>query len=326
MFCHSAVLEINTTVATIVSQLLFKNIAMTKFVLLFITSLIFASTSSQAKPLKIASWNVAWLGSHEYNKRTAADYQALAHYAKQLDADVIALQEVESAQWAKKVLGDNYHYYFTTKDWVQRVGVAVRKDQGYQISATEYKALDQGLARRGMDVTLSKDGKKIRLLAVHLKSGCFDRALDPASVAKMPEATEKEQYAKTACAELSRQIKPLETWIDARAQEKTPAIILGDFNRRFIQDIKKDYAENQGLWQAIDDEGLENLWAPTLHAESKCWGGYYKDYIDHVIFNPLAKKHYVQNSFEQLVFKPKYTREISQKLSDHCPIAVEVSL
>ena len=46
----------------------------------------------QAEVLKIASWNIAWLGSHEFNKRTADDYVQLAKYAAQLDADVIALQ------------------------------------------------------------------------------------------------------------------------------------------------------------------------------------------------------------------------------------------
>ena len=82
----------------------------------------------------------------------------------------------------------------------------------------------------------------------------------------------------------------------------------------------------QGLWQAIDDEGTEALWAPTIKAESKCWGGYYKDYIDHIIFDPKAKARYVVNSFDQLVFTPKYTKELSQTLSDHCPISVELAL
>jgi hypothetical protein len=47
--------------------------------------------TAQAESLKIASWNIAWLGSHKFNKRTGNDYLQLAKYAKQLDADVIAL-------------------------------------------------------------------------------------------------------------------------------------------------------------------------------------------------------------------------------------------
>lgn len=299
---------------------------MTKFINLLLIAITFVSPVAFAETLKVASWNIAWLGSHEYNQRKEADYQKLARYARELDADVIALQEVESAKWAKKVFGDEYDYFFTTKDWVQRVGVAVRKNSGYTAQATEYIELDQGLARRGMDVTLTKNGKSVRLLAVHMKSGCFDKALDQASITKMPASNEKEQYAKIACSELAKQAVKLEAWVDARAQEGVPFVLLGDFNRRFVKDIALNYSEVQGLWQTIDDQGPEALWAPTIKAESKCWGGYYKDYIDHIIFDPKAKTHYVPNSFEQLVFDEKYTRELSQTLSDHCPISVELAL
>ncbi len=311
---------------TLVGRCIIKKDVMTKRISLFTLIAAFITTSAFAETLKVASWNIAWLGSHEYNQRDEADYKDLARYAKQLNADVIALQEVESAKWATKVLGDEYEYFFTTKDWVQRVGVAVRKTSGYKASAIEYVELDQGLARRGMDVTLTKGDKSLRLLAVHMKSGCFDKALDQVSIAKMPSSNDKEVYAKTACAELAKQAIPLEAWVDARAKEDTPFILLGDFNRRFVRDISLNHSEIQGLWQAIDDEGAESLWAPTIKAESKCWGGYYKDYIDHIVFDPKARARYVENSFDQIVFEPKYTREISQKLSDHCPISVELAL
>lgn len=53
----------------------------------------------------------------------------------------MALQEVESAEWARKVFGNEYDYYFTTTDWVQRVGVAVKKSKGFSVTTAEYKAL-----------------------------------------------------------------------------------------------------------------------------------------------------------------------------------------
>jgi endonuclease/exonuclease/phosphatase family metal-dependent hydrolase len=282
--------------------------------------------SIHAETIKIASWNIEWLGSHKFNKRTVAEYVELARYAKQLDADVIALQEVENAEYAQKVLGDEYNYYFSTKDWVQKVGVAIRKSSGYKINSTEYKALDVGRVRYGMDLTLTKGDKKLRLLAVHLKSGCFDKALDSRSVNSMPDTSKRKSKEKNACTKLSKQMKPLEAWIDQRAKEDVPFIVLGDFNRRFAIDIEKSYQENQGLWQAIDDEGSEDLWAPTLTKNSKCWGGYYKDYIDHIVLDPRAKATFVDGSFNQLVFDGRYTKELSRALSDHCPISVELSL
>jgi len=280
----------------------------------------------QGDEVKVASWNIAWLGSHEYNKRTDADYQQLASYAKQLNADVIALQEVESEYWARKVFGDDYDYYFSTKDWVQRVGVAVKKSKGFNVQAKEYKALDVGKVRHGMDIRLTKNGKTLHLLAVHLKSGCFTEPLDKDSVNSMPNASVKEERRKEACTKLSKQIIPLEQWIDSQAEQDSPYLVLGDFNRRFSQDIASNLSEEKGLWQAINDEGKEALWAPTASLNSDCWGGYYKDYIDHFIFSPKAKALYIDDSFKQLVFKAKYTKELSRSLSDHCPISVKIKL
>jgi len=298
----------------------------TMFTALGLIFALFNSSTPQASELKLASWNIAWLGSHEYNQRVAADYQQLAQYAKQLDADVIALQEVESEYWARKVFGDNYDYYFSTKDWVQRVGVAIKKNQGYSVKAEEYKALDVGRVRHGMDITLSKNDKTLHLLAVHLKSGCFTAPLDVNSVNAMPSTSVKEEKRKEACDKLSRQIEPLEQWVDSHAAKNTAYIVLGDFNRRFSQDIALKYSEDKGLWPALNDEGQQALWTPTATANSACWGGYYKDYIDHIIFSPMAKESYIDDSFEQLVFKPKYTKKLSQNLSDHCPISVKVKL
>jgi len=281
---------------------------------------------SYSQELKVASWNIAWLGSHEYNKRKSSDYQLLAGYAKQLDADVIALQEVEDEDWARKVFGNEYNFYFSTKDWVQRVGVAVRKSANLDVVAKEYKALDVSRVRHGMDLTLSRNGKEMKLLAVHLKSGCFTAPLDEKSVLAMASTSDKEIRRKEACATLSKQIEPLENWIDKQAKDDKAFIVIGDFNRRFSQDIANKLSENQGLWQALDDEDNEALWTPTATKNSDCWGGYYKDYIDHIVFNPSAKNMYQDNSFEQLVFKEKYTKELSRSLTDHCPISIKLAL
>jgi endonuclease/exonuclease/phosphatase family metal-dependent hydrolase len=293
---------------------------------LILLLLIVLALPSQAETIKVASWNIAWLGSHEYNQRSGNDYLELARYAKQLNADVVSLQEVEDEQWARKVFGDDYDYYFTTNDWVQRVGVAVKKSKGYSVTSQEYMALDVGRVRRGMDVTISKDDKQLRLPAVHLKSGCFEKPLDDKTIEAMSSSSKKDKKSKTACVKLSKQIEPLESWIDARAKEGVPFVVLGDFNRRFNRDFALDYPEDAGLWQAIDDEGAEDMWALTMSEESKCWGGYYKDYIDHVVFDPKAKQMYVDDSLNQLVFDGKYTRELSNALSDHCPISVELNL
>jgi endonuclease/exonuclease/phosphatase family metal-dependent hydrolase len=204
--------------------------------------------------------------------------------------------------------------------------VAVRKSKGFQVTSREYKALDVGRVRFGMDITLAKGDEKFRMLAVHLKSGCFEKPLDQQSVSNMASSSKSAKKKKNACEKLSKQVEPLEAWIDQRATENVPFVVIGDFNRRFNKDIALNYSEEAGLWQAIDDDGSEDMWAPTISADSKCWGGYYKDYIDHIVFDPKAKQRYVNGSFSQLVFDGKYSKELSRSLSDHCPISVELKL
>ena len=60
--------------------------------------------------LKLASWNVAWLTSRtallprDRAPRERGDVARLAEYARRLDADVIALQEVDGPEAAAQLL------------------------------------------------------------------------------------------------------------------------------------------------------------------------------------------------------------------------------
>ena len=71
--------------------------------------------------------------------------------------------------------------------------------------------------RSGADITLHlADGRSLRLLAVHLKSGCWERALSSRA---------------QACRALRAQAPVLRAWVAARAAEGVAFAVLGDFNR-----------------------------------------------------------------------------------------------
>ncbi|NEQ44067.1 MAG: hypothetical protein F6K00_11130 [Leptolyngbya sp. SIOISBB] len=76
------------------------------------------SVSATAAPLKIATWNIENLRASENsgpNPRTRADYQRLAQYSEQLDADIVALQEVEGVAAAIQVFDENeYDFFFSS--------------------------------------------------------------------------------------------------------------------------------------------------------------------------------------------------------------------
>jgi hypothetical protein len=100
----------------------------------------------------------------------------------------------------------------------QRTGFAVRTGLT-AIDNGDFAALAlDGSVRRGVDITVTVAGQPIRLLSVHLKSGCFD----------VPLSTPGND-----CGKLLQQVPLLEGWIDQRTQEGMAFAILGDWNRRF---------------------------------------------------------------------------------------------
>lgn len=280
------------------------------------------SFNALADELKVATWNIYWLGDNKYNQRTSEDYRQLQHSAQQLNADVIALQEVGSADDARKVLGNDYAYYFSTRDADQRVGFAVKKTSDLTVDFSEYKALGVGNVRYGADLTVSRNNKSLRLLGVHLKSGCFSQSLSPDELNALPTKTDRDKYRSRSCHKLANQIQPLEDWVDQRARENQPYMLLGDFNRRFDSEERDRLEEHAGVWSALDDPENHNEDLLRLNANRtpQCWNSKYKDYIDHIIVDQNAAKLLKKDSFGELTYQQTDYRASYKRLSDHCPI------
>ena len=182
-----------------------------------------------AADLKLATWNLEWLtdrqaGDRDFrptrirsNRRTSICCAAMR---VELDADVIAIQEVDGPAVAARIFPpDNYSIHMTRDHVVQRVGLVVRRGIRYTVNP-DVTGLDVDPGhqlRSGVDITLDLAQGALRVLAVHLKTGCFDQPLS--------------RTTHRNCAELSAQIPPLQEWITARRAEGVAFAILGDFNR-----------------------------------------------------------------------------------------------
>lgn len=259
--------------------------------------------------LKIATWNIEHLRASDNTgdvRRTQVDYDRLAGYAQLLDADIIALQEVDGPEAAARVfLPDAYDIYFSNQVNPQRTGFAVRKGLDV-LQNPDFTALGlDGSLRYGTDITVNHNGQSLRLLSIHLKSGCFNNPLG---------STDRD------CQRLNEQVPLLEVWIDARAEENMPFVVLGDFNRRFD-------APGDTFWPEIDDAEPANadLTRVTEGLTSQCWNGRFPEYIDHIVLDRLATTWQVPDSFDQLLFSAADAR-YEDVLSDHCPISVELDL
>ena len=75
--------------------------------------------------------------------------------------------------------------------------------------------------RWGTDITINLGDRQLRLLSVHLKSGCWSSEQDSDSSA----------YRTQICTTLRNQIHEFRAWADRREDEGTAFGIIGDFNR-----------------------------------------------------------------------------------------------
>ncbi|ANB18726.1 endonuclease/exonuclease/phosphatase family protein [Dokdonella koreensis] len=271
----------------------------------------------KAGDLKIASWNLEHLAEADGSgcrPRTEADYAALRRYADQLDADVVAFQEVESAQAARRVFPpDRYDIVFSRRPdsgrhgycrrggeeggltiRQQSVGFAIRKGLPYarhpDLSAL---ALGNPDLRWGVDVTV-RGAQPVRLLALHLKSGCSSGA------------------KAEACPTLFDQMPVVGQWMAARRDEGVAFAVLGDWNRRLA-------LAGDPLWPQLAQAAGVPLTDAAGGRGATCKQRF-RDFIDHIVLGPAAAGRLAPDSFEEFT----YGVAEAEHPSDHCPIAVRL--
>ena len=279
--------------------------AVTAIICLFIFGALLPVSPSFADTIKIATWNIEHLrdgvGDPSKYQRTMEEFDRLRQHAERLDADVIAVQEVENERALARVFDPaRYRFFVSDRNDAQRTAFAVRKS----ISARRHPDLAAlgagGRLRHGVDIGISASGESLRLLSIHLKSFCFQGSIA--------------SPGKDACRKLAMQIPVLARWIDARAAEGTPFAVLGDFNRRFD-------APGDDFWPRIDDgdPGHLKLHRATAGRRATCNGGRYPLFIDHIVYGRLLARRVVPGSFAELVYA-------GPPLSDHCPVSVVLDM
>ena len=248
--------------------------------------------------------------------RSADDYVSLRRYATQLHADIVALQEVDGPDAAEQVF-PGYDYCFSSRGHTQKNGFAIRRGLPHRCEP-EYQPLSLNDAvRRGVVVTFFPGtSNEFRLMSVHLKSGC------PAGPLTAPGRN---------CDLLSRQVAPLEAWIEGEANAGHRFGLLGDFNRRFTLEkgAARDsegrqlnvFAElNDGLPPAsrlVNVTAQEKFTPCTSDSE-------YREYIDTILLGRDLAKSVLKKSFVRVVFNDADARR--RWLSDHCPVSIELRL
>lgn len=278
------------------------------------TVVLTASQATAQQLVTLATWNIEHLRAGinvGANPRTQADFDRLAGYATQLNADIVVLQEVDGEDAAARVFDPTqYNFFFSSRNATQRTGFAVRKTLSVQQHPDVTTRNVTGGLRHGTDITVTIGDTPLRLLAVHLKSGCFQKELPVVA-----------GHLGPACEKLAAEVKPLEDWIDARAAAATPFAVLGDFNRRFgHEDGQRNMLPNLDDAQPVNAD----LTRVTAGRTSECWHGQFPRYIDHILLGKQVATIVVDGSFQQLLFTEPIS--LQDTLSDHCAISVQLAL
>ena len=277
-----------------------------------------AMPAATPEVVRLATWNLEHLAEENglgCRPRTDSDYLILREHAERLGADVIAFQEVENSAAAARV--------FPAERWMivmserqgsgrsnpcregstqrirkQEVGFAVRRGLGFRRNSDlRLLGLGDPDLRWGVDITLLTR-RPIRLLAVHLKSGC--------NTGNTPDDPD--------CPIIFAQAPHLERWIDERAQTGEDFAILGDWNRRmaapgdpFLAMISDD--DPPGGRLTLADSGRR---ASCIER--------YPEFIDHIALGERAWRRLIPGSFVEYL----YGVAEAQYPADHCPQSVDM--
>jgi predicted secreted acid phosphatase/endonuclease/exonuclease/phosphatase family metal-dependent hydrolase len=284
-----------------------------------------AVIAPKAIDLRIATWNTEHLAypiDQGCKPRTADELLKLQAYARNLDADIIGLQEIASrdavnllfpeSQWTIIVSDrpDSESYTcrgsgFTSTQ--QKVAFAVKKT----LNVTAVKHLNEfGLDSRGLrygleiDVELdspeNKISRSISVLNLHMKSGCF--------------VDNHSRSDSAACQIFTRQAKLLDDWVEEKEQQDKPYFIVGDFNHRLS-------APYNHLTQVLHTDNKENQ-NTLINTTAQIIGchPYYPAPIDHIFAGKMNTADW-QYKAQVIGFDDL---RVDSMLSDHCAIVTDI--
>ena len=268
--------------------------------------------------LRVAAWNLEHLDDANGAGcvgREDGDYHALGERIDTLGAEIVAFQEVENAAAAERVFDpERWNVEVSSRPSTgygpacydrprQRLGhlatgIAVREGIEYRRN-DDFSALAGGnrSLRWGTDLTVARAGQELRVLSVHLKSGCWGADQDD------------DVSREDTCATLREQMETLSDWIAERHEAGEAFVIVGDFNRRLT--VPGDWA-----W-ALLRENAPTLSLSTEGRISRC-DERFVEYIDHLAFDTGAGLSMAPGSFEEA--------ERGGPHPDHCAVSARFNV
>jgi endonuclease/exonuclease/phosphatase family metal-dependent hydrolase len=283
--------------------------------------------------LRVASWNAEWVGE----ETTAEEWRTKQAVFAELDADVVALQEIQDRAAAEKLAGPDYAIAIAElagED--QELAIAVRRPLKFKDNRLIFPEAKHEFAfpggRDALWITLENPaGGSIEVVSVHFKSRRGGR--------KTTDPQREEAAAKLA------------EWVKTQGN---PVIIAGDFNDtpddRSVNiletgDPKTAAGADQG---ELLDNPFDELWAKDHYSLGV------RDYFDSPImrgaraedtrlrgrdYDFATEARIKQALFDQILLAPELAQKMkgsaaihfsdaakSRSSSDHLPVWIDLKL
>jgi endonuclease/exonuclease/phosphatase family metal-dependent hydrolase len=247
--------------------------------------------------MRVATWNIYWLGNPAQIQRSESDHKLIAKVIRHLKPDVLALEEIVNPVELEQVLafangeGCDYRIKSSDSNWFTSDPKPVDPESDLQklflcinnetVEFVKGAALHGGPFARmpyAMRLRQRSSGKEFVATGVHLRSG-YPQFLDPVRAAKR-----------------LKEVEALTRWLQGQAVAENNAfpkpdlddvVIMGDFNAQMADPNKsldplKNGAMAQWSWTKPIPDG--NHWETALYNGDRF-------VIDFILFSPsLAQK------------------------------------
>jgi endonuclease/exonuclease/phosphatase family metal-dependent hydrolase len=257
-----------------------------------------SSTLPADSVLTVGTFNIAWLGDGYDDRidRTDSDHKNIANIIELLEADVLALQEIENENSLRKIIKylDGYDYKMIDTEAPQDNAIIHRTNVNIdEISLYMPVNVMEGRTRPGLLINASKAGKDFELMSVHFKS-----------TSRYDDTPEKRELSF----ELRRkQSAAVSRYVDSMISAgKYNFMIVGDMNDNPNRK-STNISELSSRLRFLTDS-LESCKNPD-------W-----DMIDHIALSPAMYRIYLDQSLFVYDFYSSMNEVTARKISDHCPV------
>ncbi len=253
--------------------------------------------------ITIASFNTEWLGDgiQDTKARATWDYKNIAKVLSMINADIIALQEVENEKAIRKVLEylDGYKYYVA--EGYGKQNLAILYNENIELKVVDvYKSLivEENITRPGLLIYAKKANFDFYLMNVHLKStSSYDNT----------EELKQKSYELR-----QKQAMVLNQFLDSMLthQNDKDIFFVGDMN-------DNPNRKNSNIKFFADDPKVLFLTSYLRSCKNPNW-----DNIDHIAITPNIQSRFIKSSLRQVNIYEIFKQTQAERISDHCPVVI----